>query len=1155
MKKGKKFSSLWIFIPIIFTCFFTGVLIFYLIDPTIYKNIIQEKLSSSLEREVYIGNAKINLFKGFGIVFEDIRIKDSSFLFDLFQSETVLLKLKLSSLLRKEVQFKEINFYRPKIQIIKYKNGNLNITNIKKEKGESEKKLYKIIFTLFGSSITFRDGEIRFLDESMKDPFKTEIKELNLHLYPASSNNLKFRLKGKLIQGQKQGSFSLTGAVHNISEDFDLKNAEHDFQLEIQAIDISYFWPYLKRFVPFKKFSADLDLSLNYQGKVNTAFTVSSKLRLKEPILDYPQVFFYTLKPKWLNISFNLNYDLKNLIIPKVLFELPELSIKSSGKIYSIGSKDMGIEAEAQSNPFDLSQVKKYIPLNIIAPYVSNFISKTEAGGEVRIVSVKLSGKIPEIEHCDRPINSNVLSIELMLNGARLKFPWNFPYLEELKGALIFKKGNLYLNEIEGRILNSRFKRLNGTFYNFLNTSTLTLNSEGQLNISDLKLLINPGILSQYLSKILSNINTLSGKADYQIYAKCILKEPFNIEHKGIFRLSKIRVNHRDIPFDLQIDKATIDLSNDKIIISDTKMGFGDSSFLINGKWKMGKRFPSFDFKGRGNLDLKIISKLFKSPVIPKNIGDKLNSIESLSGMGELTFKINNLPENNYYYNIGFVSRGVSLKQKGISFPLIFKEGIINFSNNDLTFSDAKFILDKSFLELNGSFKNGYINLSILGNIELRPFLDLLRLPLYPDQIKSKFKGIKEISGQAECNLKFSGKIDDLGGALKEGVIRLKRISLKHEDINIPIENVEGSILLKREKIHIDRLKGGLGDSQIEIKGSIPRNLKDSTQKQIRFPLSFNFLSNNLDLDSIYPKREKKETVSLKRLADWLRNLTIDGRFKITSGIYKSLQYQDMIGEIKTVGNKILLQPFQSKLDGGDIWGEGWIEPVDKGLRFEIKPRISNIELKSFLPTLLSLKQEEKILISGRLHIYKVELRGEGESFENLKGSLNGSLRLEIDNGVIEKFNILSKIFSILNVSQIFSGRLPDLKTKGLAYHKITANIHLKNGVAYTEDLVVESDAMRITMVGRLDLVKNLIDIKIGVHPLVTVDKILSNIPLAGYILTGKDKAFLSYFYEVKGNLDDPKIEAIPLKTIGETFLGVIKRLLETPIRPFKKSE
>jgi len=126
------------------------------------------------------------------------------------------------------------------------------------------------------------------------------------------------------------------------------------------------------------------------------------------------------------------------------------------------------------------------------------------------------------------------------------------------------------------------------------------------------------------------------------------------------------------------------------------------------------------------------------------------------------------------------------------------------------------------------------------------------------------------------------------------------------------------------------------------------------------------------------------------------------------------------------------------------------------------------------------------------------------------------------------------------------------LKTRGLPFHGITADFQIKDGVATTDDFLVDSDAMRITGIGQIDLAKNQIDAKIGVHPLVAIDVVLSKIPIAGYILTGKDKAFLSFVYEVKGDLDEPKIEAIPAKSLGEGIAGIIKRLLETPVRPFQ---
>jgi len=268
---------------------------------------------------------------------------------------------------------------------------------------------------------------------------------------------------------------------------------------------------------------------------------------------------------------------------------------------------------------------------------------------------------------------------------------------------------------------------------------------------------------------------------------------------------------------------------------------------------------------------------------------------------------------------------------------------------------------------------------------------------------------------------------------------------------------------------------------------------------------------------------------------------------------YQGLFYQEFKMEMKTLDEKLHLYPFQFKGAGGDFWGEGWFQAAEKGIRFEIKPRISNMEARAFMRIISPKAREERVVYTGRFHLNKAELQGEGEDFQKIKESLNGSLRLELANGSIERNNILSKIFSILNVSQYLKGRIPDLKTKGLPFYRITADFQFKDGIASTEDFFVDSDAMRITGIGKVDLGKNQVDAKVGVHPFGTFDAVLSKIPIAGYILTGKDKAFLSFVYEVKGDLDDPKIEAIPIQSLGEGVFGIIKRLLETPIRPFQK--
>jgi hypothetical protein len=334
---------------------------------------------------------------------------------------------------------------------------------------------------------------------------------------------------------------------------------------------------------------------------------------------------------------------------------------------------------------------------------------------------------------------------------------------------------------------------------------------------------------------------------------------------------------------------------------------------------------------------------------------------------------------------------------------------------------------------------------------------------------------------------------------------------------------MEGSFFITPEQIRFMELKGKVGDSPITLSGTLSQAVSPSPVSSQKIGkgsgmtesvrrLSFQIASPHLDLDPVFPKEEGFSPTSYEKIRGWLLNWSVDGRVEVDNGKYRSLRYQNLKGEMKTIDGTLFIRPFQFKSDGGDFWGEGWIKPTEGGIKFEIKPRVSNMEAKALIRTVFQKEEEERVVLTGRVHIDKVELRGEGENSQKMKESLNGSLRFEIEKGMIERWKTLSRIFSILNVSQLFMGRLPDLKTKGLPYHNMMATFQIKDGIASTEDFLVDSDAMKIILRGKVDLGKNFIDAKIGVHPLVTIDKILGNVPIAGYILTGKDKGFISFW-------------------------------------------
>jgi hypothetical protein len=587
---------------------------------------------------------------------------------------------------------------------------------------------------------------------------------------------------------------------------------------------------------------------------------------------------------------------------------------------------------------------------------------------------------------------------------------------------------------------------------------------------------------------------------------------------------------------------------------------------MTSGLWKHGEKHPALEIKAEGTMDLRNLFALFQTPLLPEEVRSKTEGFEALSGISRISFKGKTIPGTSFFsYEGEFFPREASLMQKGNPVPLVLQEGEISFSNSGMGFSKTKIESGRSFLTVDGLIREESVSLSTWGSVDLKQLFSLMKSPLFPDQVRSQVEGIRELTGTAEVRLEWQGRNEGWITALKGGEIRLRTVDLKHRDLPVPLSQFEGSVSVTPGQIRFDELKGGVGDSPVAISGtfsqksppapvSLQRGGKDSGLLEGERRLSFQISSPQLDLDPLFPKKEDPSPTSFGKLREWLSNWSVEGKVDIQKGKYRNLHFQDLKAEMRTVEGTLVIRPFQCQADGGDVWGEGWIKPAEKGVRFEIKPRLSNLEAKAFFRTLFQNGEDPRTVMTGSVHVDRVTLQGEGDDFEKVKASLNGSLRFEVDKGMIERWKILSRIFSILNVSQLFMGRLPDLKTKGFPFHQVKANFDIKDGIASTEDFFVDSDSMKITIFGKVDLGKSLIDARIGVHPLVTIDTLLGNVPIAGYILTGEDKGFISYFYQVKGNLDDPRIEAIPLKSIEETSWGVIRRLLETPLRPFQKS-
>ncbi len=187
---------------------------------------------------------------------------------------------------------------------------------------------------------------------------------------------------------------------------------------------------------------------------------------------------------------------------------------------------------------------------------------------------------------------------------------------------------------------------------------------------------------------------------------------------------------------------------------------------------------------------------------------------------------------------------------------------------------------------------------------------------------------------------------------------------------------------------------------------------------------------------------------------------------------------------------------------------------------------------------------EKNVAVTGA---YDVSLRLEGKGTGGaLLHSLRGPLDLELTDGRILKLTLLSRIFGILDLTDLLRGKLPDVEKEGFAYRSLVLRGNIKDGKLSLEEATVDAPSMGIAATGDVDLLGKDTDLKVLVAPFRTVDKIVSWIPGLNYILGG---TLVSIPVTVKGDILDPKVTPLSPTAVGEGLLGVMTRTLKLPVK------
>ncbi|ADH85518.1 AsmA-like C-terminal domain-containing protein [Desulfurivibrio alkaliphilus] len=221
-----------------------------------------------------------------------------------------------------------------------------------------------------------------------------------------------------------------------------------------------------------------------------------------------------------------------------------------------------------------------------------------------------------------------------------------------------------------------------------------------------------------------------------------------------------------------------------------------------------------------------------------------------------------------------------------------------------------------------------------------------------------------------------------------------------------------------------------------------------------------------------------------------------------------------------------------------EITGTWYLDPNLGTSSFALAPTCPDTPRFEKLLPCLGIEQD---IISGDC-LLTAELEGEFSHWQQGRISISSP-----QGGRIMRMGLLARIFSLVNLTDIFTGEIAGFDERGFAYRELEFEAVIKDHVLTIEKAVVRGVGLNLIARGSLNLDDMQADMVVLVAPFKTIDTLVSWVPFVGRIIGGKDATVVTIPVGVKGDIRNPRLTVLAPDAVGQGLINLIRSTLMLP--------
>jgi hypothetical protein len=302
-----------------------------------------------------------------------------------------------------------------------------------------------------------------------------------------------------------------------------------------------------------------------------------------------------------------------------------------------------------------------------------------------------------------------------------------------------------------------------------------------------------------------------------------------------------------------------------------------------------------------------------------------------------------------------------------------------------------------------------------------------------------------------------------------------------------------------------------------------------------RVKLDLNLTTGNIDLEDLEKVLGKRKKGAEKR-----PDLSVEGNIRLKSESLKFRQYKwaPFLADISFGDGGAEVEIKKAGLCGMDM--PGVVKVNDQEMSLDVRPVFRSRELGPMVKCLL----DQEVRATGDFD-FRGRIFAKGKP-EDLINTLRGDVELQAKDGRIYYWIGLDRVLELLNVTEVYKGKLPNVKKEGLAYELATMKGSFQNGKLIIKEATLDGPTLEMAGQGEIDLAEGKVNLTVLVAPLKTVDRIIKLTPLVNHILAG---TLVTVPVRVGGDLKDPKVTLLSPSAVGSEVLEIMKRTIGLPFK------